>query len=95
MLRDAAKFFWFLLFLWFTLMFFTLFGYAPDRTVTHACSALPQVMDVTYPIVCRLVAVALTPNIKVAAVFSSNFYSVNTLLNCSNASNLYVLRVQR
>jgi hypothetical protein len=50
--RDAAKFFWFLLFLWFTLMFFSLFG---------------------------LMAVALTPNIKVAAVFSSNFYSVINL----------------
>lgn len=50
--RDAAKFFWFLLYLWQLLLFFTLFG---------------------------LTAVALTPNIKVAAVLSSNFYSLFNL----------------
>jgi ABC-type multidrug transport system permease subunit len=50
--RDPAKFFWFLLFLWQLLLFFTLFG---------------------------LTAVALTPNIRVAAVFSSNFYSLFNL----------------
>ncbi|KAK9812481.1 hypothetical protein WJX73_003351 [Symbiochloris irregularis] len=50
--RSAGKFFWFLLFCWFTLLWYTLFG---------------------------ITAVALTPNIKVAAVISSNFYSLTNL----------------
>ncbi|KAK9865807.1 hypothetical protein WJX84_001141 [Apatococcus fuscideae] len=50
--RDAGKFFWFLLFCWFTLIWFSWFGMA---------------------------SVALTPNVKVAAVFSSNFYSLVNL----------------
>eukprot|EP00891_Asterochloris_glomerata_P009650 jgi/Astpho2/9650/Aster-03918 len=46
-LTNAAKFFWFLLFMVLTLCYFTFYG---------------------------IMAVAITPNIKVAAVMSSNFY---------------------
>ncbi|DBA79271.1 TPA: hypothetical protein ACH3X2_007820 [Trebouxia sp. C0005] len=50
--RDAGKFFWFLLFNYLTLIYFTFFG---------------------------MMAVALTPNIKLAAVCSAYFYSLFNL----------------
>ncbi|KAL3150185.1 hypothetical protein ABBQ32_000044 [Trebouxia sp. C0010 RCD-2024] len=50
--RDAGKFFWFLLFNYLTLIYFTFFG---------------------------MMAVAVTPNIKLAAVCSAYFYSLFNL----------------